>query len=239
MIPIRDRRNSSRSGPGLAGIPRSGVPIPRHDHSTAQGGAIPEGSIDPGSLLVRQSSNASILALTATDIDAATLTLSGLLTLSAAVPRILIGLGTVGFESGDQAPVVYFPEGDGTSIVSVRLVGTDLAQVDLTGQTGDIAAATLLTDEGVPGIWQVSVLHTCTSAGSAGTLATTIRWTDANGAQSVKPAADLDLTGTGYAGGSALIEQASAANDITYETAITGGAGSPAYRLAIRLTLLG
>lgn len=84
----------------------------------------------------------------------------------------------------------------------------------------------------LPGLYIVSVWHACTTAGTAGNLHTTIRWTDRNGAQSASPAADLSLGALGYASGLAVLYAVS--GNVTYETAVTAVVGSPKYDLDIR-----
>lgn len=107
---------------------------------------------------------------------------------------------------------------------------TFVAQVALTGQTGNITATTLYTPA-ASGQYRVSVYHLCTTAG-AGTLTTTIAFTDDVQAQSVAPAANVDLAGAGNAGtGSVYIRSTAAA--ITYATSIAGIGGSPQYALFI------
>jgi len=104
--------------------------------------------------------------------------------------------------------------------------------VSLTGQTGDIAATTILTPS-VAGLYRINVYMICTTAGT-GTLSCTIGWTDIVGAKTLKPSADVDLASTANgAVGTAFISSTAVA--ITYTTAIAGKAGSPAYALYLVL----
>lgn len=111
-----------------------------------------------------------------------------------------------------------------------------ITPIQLTGQTGNIATTTIYTPAAA-GLYRVGVYHICTTAGTAGTLATTIGWTDNVGAKTLKPAGDivLDSTANG-ATGTAFIRATAAA--ITYATTITGGAGNPQYALYILLERL-
>lgn len=125
-----------------------------------------------------------------------------------------------------------FIEWNNSSISQSTIVAT----VSLTGQTGNIAATTLYTPA-ASGIYKVSVYHLCTVAGSAGTLATTIGFTDDVQAQTTKPAIDISLTGAGNAA-SGIVPIRSTAAAITYSTVIAGGTGSPQYALFIILERL-
>lgn len=104
--------------------------------------------------------------------------------------------------------------------------------ISLTGQTGDIGVTTIYTPA-VAGLFRVNVYMICTTAGT-GTLSCTIGWTDAVGAKTVKPTADVDLSSTANgATGVSFISSGVAA--ITYQTAIAGKAGNPQYALYIVL----
>ncbi len=108
---------------------------------------------------------------------------------------------------------------------------TIAAIVSLTGQTGNISTTTIYTPPAA-GLYRVSVYQICKVAGSAGTLNSVIGWTDAVGAKTLSPAADVTLTSTANGStGNAFISATAAA--ITYATTITGGAGSPQYDIHI------
>ncbi len=116
----------------------------------------------------------------------------------------------------------------GTAGFSQATIG---ASVSLTGQTAAIGATTIYTPAAA-GTFRVNVYHICKVAGTAGTLATVIGWSDVIGAKTISPAADiiLDSTANGATGMSFLVTTASA---ITYSTTLTGGAGNPQYDLHI------
>lgn len=107
-------------------------------------------------------------------------------------------------------------------------------KVDLTGQTGNIATTNLVT--GASGPYLVSVIQTCTTAGTAGTLTTTIGWTDENGTQTATPAAGLTLAGTGFDDGHEFVYCAS--GNLTYSTTLAGALGNPQYSLHIQVLKL-
>jgi hypothetical protein len=102
-----------------------------------------------------------------------------------------------------------------------------VATASLTGQTAAIGATTLFTPSAV-GTYRVSVYQVITKAGTGGTLATTIGWTDNEQAQTSKPASDLDMTSLGAASSGVLFIQATAVA-ITYTTTTAGIAGAPEY----------
>lgn len=108
---------------------------------------------------------------------------------------------------------------------------TIVATVSLTAQDAAIGATTIYTPAAA-GTFRVNVYQICHTAGAAGTLATTIGWTDPVTAKTIKPAADivLDSTANGATGIAFIVTTASA---ITYTTTITGGSGSPKYNLYI------
>ena len=111
-----------------------------------------------------------------------------------------------------------------------------VATVSLTGQSSAIGATILFTPD-VAGTYRVSVYQVITKAGSGGTLATTIGWTDNQQAQTSKPASDLNMTSLGAASSGLLFIQ-SAAVAITYTTTIAGAAGAPEFDLYITVEQL-
>ena len=113
---------------------------------------------------------------------------------------------------------------------------TIAAIVSLTGQTGNIATTTIYTPPAA-GLYRVSVYALCSKAGTGGTLAVTIGWSDEVGAKTLKPASDVDLTSTANGSTGAAFIRATAVA-ITYTTTITGGAGAPEYNLHIALEKL-
>lgn len=116
-------------------------------------------------------------------------------------------------------------------------VPTERALADLTGQTASIGTTTLFTAPSA-GPFRVSVYHLCTTAGTAGTLATTIGWNDGSVAHTIAPAANVALTAVGnFAQGTAYLRVA-AGQAITYSTTLTGVSGTPQYSLFIRVEAL-
>ncbi len=108
---------------------------------------------------------------------------------------------------------------------------TIAAIVQLTAQAGNIGATTIYSPPAA-GLYRVSVYQICKVAGAAGTLNSVIGWSDAVGAKTLSPAADVTLTSTANGStGNAFIQATAAA--ITYAATITGGAGSPQYNLYV------
>lgn len=126
----------------------------------------------------------------------------------------------------DTNSLWYFNEWNATGLGQATIVGT----VSLTGQTGAIGATTIYTPVAA-GQYRVSVYHLVTTAGT-GTLTTTIGFTDDEGAKTVVPASNIDLSAdTSSAQGTAFIRSTAAA--ITYTVTIAGIAGAPKYSLWI------
>jgi len=111
-----------------------------------------------------------------------------------------------------------------------------VATVSLTGQTAAIGATTLFTPSAV-GTYRVSVYHVCTKAGTGGTLATTIGFTDNSQAQTTKPASDVDLTSKGSAASGVVFIQSTAVA-ITYTVTAAGIAGGAEFDLYITVEQL-
>ena len=111
-----------------------------------------------------------------------------------------------------------------------------ITNVNLTAQTEDILATTIYTPS-IQAFFRVSVYMICTTAGT-GTLSCIVRWTDPIGAKAISPASDVNLNSTanGSTGNEFIVSGASA---ITFETAIAGKVGNPAYSLFIVLEQLG
>lgn len=108
---------------------------------------------------------------------------------------------------------------------------TIVATVQLTAQAANIVTTTIYTPAAA-GLFRVSVYQICSVAGSAGTLATTVGWTDAAGAKSTSPAANVTLDSTSNgATGMTFISTIAAA--ITFASTITGGTGSPKFNIYI------
>lgn len=128
---------------------------------------------------------------------------------------------------------------------NVVIVGDDapavasgaLGKVDATAQTADITT-TALSNTPPAGMYEVEVyLETTTADAAAGTLAVTIGWTDDVGATTSVVIAAHSLAATGRSTGRALIRLAS--SDITYAVAQTGGYGTSAYAVFVRVVSKG
>ncbi len=102
--------------------------------------------------------------------------------------------------------------------------------VALAAQTTSLGPTTLFTPAAA-GMYEVAVYQVTTTAGSAGTLDTTIGWNDGV-ARTSSPAAQILLSTTAYSAGSQVIYAASG-QAITYTTTVAAAVGSPQYRLLI------
>lgn len=117
------------------------------------------------------------------------------------------------------------------------VAGGSLGKVDLTAQTANIGA-TNLSSTPPAGLYEVEAyLLTTTADAAAGTLAVNIAWTDGVGATNVNVIAGHVLTATGRTTGSALCQVAS--GDISYAVTVTGGYGTSAYAVYLRVKHLG
>jgi hypothetical protein len=110
---------------------------------------------------------------------------------------------------------------------------------DLTAQTGNIGAVTLLTGgASTAGMYRVNAYVKTTTAGTAlDVVAVTIAWND-GAAQTNVPIAAHDLaTNNAYSQGSAVVYSATSQN-ITYTTTVTK-TGTPQYEIHLRIEWLG
>ena len=124
-----------------------------------------------------------------------------------------------------------FIEHNNSGLGQATIVGT----VALTNQGAAIGATTIYTPA-ASGMYRVSVYHLVTTAGT-GTLTTTIGFTDDEGAKTVVPASNIDLSVDTQANtGHSFIRSTAAA--ITYTVTIAGLAGSPKFSLWIVLERL-
>jgi len=105
---------------------------------------------------------------------------------------------------------------------------TIVATVSLTGQTGAIGATTIYTPS-ASGTYRVNVYHLVTTAG-AGTLTTTIGFTDDESAKTTVPASNIDLSVDQQANSGQIFIRSTAVA-ITYTVTIVGIGGSPVYSL--------
>lgn len=131
---------------------------------------------------------------------------------------------------------IYFYDDVNTNWKFIEWNGAGLGQtsivasVALTAQTGAINATTIYTPAAA-GTYRVSVYHLVTTAGG-GTLTTTIGFSDDEGAKTVVPASDIDLSVDTQANtGTSFIR--STATAITYTVTIAGISGSPKFSLWI------
>lgn len=111
-----------------------------------------------------------------------------------------------------------------------------LGSVSLTGQTADINTTTIATLPAT-GVYRATVYQVITSAGSTGTLTTTLNWTDLVGNRSATPGGALSVLSTGQSNGS-VIFQGENGSAVTYSTDLTSLLGSPAYAVYISLERL-
>lgn len=144
---------------------------------------------------------------------------------SPASPTAVIGVD--GWTNAD-GNAFNLPDRPGGTLVLLNL-DNQITRVD---ETAAIAASNCYVAPPA-GMYRISVYHTSKVALAAGTLATTIRWTDENGAKSSKPAPDVLLTGTNFDQGAVVARVAS--GNITYETSLTGVVGSPVYSIYVRV----
>lgn len=123
----------------------------------------------------------------------------------------------------------HYTEWNGSGLGSPSITKT----IALTGQTASIGATTIYTAPAV-GLYRASVYQLCTKSGASGTLDTTISWVDDSQAQSLTPAAQVNLTGVGN-GGTGDVFIRSTATAIKYATTVNGEAGAPEYGLWLSL----
>jgi hypothetical protein len=134
-----------------------------------------------------------------------------------------VGLTASGVQSTSAAQPNYL--GSATASNASKLS----AQTGTT--TGNLVGTAL-------GVYRISGYLECTTAGAAGTLQTTITWTDDNGSQSANLlATPLSLATKGFATGELIVKAVS--GSIAFSTAITSGSGSPAYDAALTAELIG
>ncbi len=129
--------------------------------------------------------------------------------------------------SGNTKRMYFYDPTNSTWNYLIPMVAT----ASLTAQTAAISVTTLFTPS-VAGTYRVSVYQVCTTAGSGGTLATTIGFTDDAQAQTTKPAGDVDLTSKGSAA-SGIVFINSTAVAITYTVTAAGIGGAAAFSLYI------
>lgn len=108
-----------------------------------------------------------------------------------------------------------------------RLLATRTGSpIRLTAQSASIGATAFATEPS-PGFYALGGLVQCTTAGTAGTVTLTLRWTDDAGATSAASAA-LTLAAVGR---DAILMRPIriASGNVTYETTVAGATGNPRY----------
>lgn len=118
-------------------------------------------------------------------------------------------------------------------------IPAEYAQINSTAQTASIASATLYAVPSSGAGFYVAIVDTiCTTAGTAGTVATSIGWN--NGAASASAATGpMSLSTLGNETTQIFTVYSAASQNITYSTTVSGAAGSPQYSIRIRLLYLG
>jgi len=122
---------------------------------------------------------------------------------------------------------------NGTSWVSIGNGNfpSRVSNVALTAQPSAIATTTLFTPT-TTGTYRVSVYIVDTAAGSAGTVAATIGWTDDEQAQTISTST-VPLATLGAFTNSTFFIEATSGNNVTYATTFVGALGSPQYSLYV------
>jgi hypothetical protein len=154
-------------------------------------------------------------------------------------------------KSSQTASLQEWQDSTGTALSLVNKMGVfrghDVVS-DLTAQTGNITAQTLLTGTATTtaGMYRVSVyLKTTTAGGGGASVKATVAWNDGTAqtldvsliAAAVGVAHDLTVLNA-HSQGSVVLNLAASQN-ITYTTTFTAGTGSPAYEIHVRTEALG
>jgi len=105
-----------------------------------------------------------------------------------------------------------------------------------TRTNANITSTALFTPP-VDGLYEVSVVQLVTSAGTAGTLSTTVAWTDEVGATTATPASGLTVATAGRDSGTIVIS-ATAGNPISFSSALAGLVGTTTYRVKVAVKRL-
>jgi hypothetical protein len=104
-----------------------------------------------------------------------------------------------------------------------------LASVSLRNQTTSVSGVLLLPS--TAGVYRVGVYQLTTSGATAGTLATTVTWTDDAGNQSASPASNVNLGVLDSFGQGQAILRATTDAAIRYNAVLTGLVGAPVFNL--------
>lgn len=134
---------------------------------------------------------------------------------------------------GSAARTWEFPDVNLTVVGKVGTTeGSNLTDVNLTGQTATIGSTSLVTSPAV-GMYRVSIYAATSTAGNGGdTVTVTIGWTDAIGAKTYVTAT-LDLSTTAAQPLTIALPILVASGNITYATTVVK-TGSPQYLLSLR-----
>lgn len=126
----------------------------------------------------------------------------------------------------------------GSNSSTVSTLPIVVSQVALTMQQNSINATNLYTPI-INDVYRVSVYQVDSQSAIAGTLSTTITWTDQTGTtQGINPASNLSLISLhGFSQGTAYIDVLGTTN-ITYQTSLSGVTGTPQYSLYITVEKL-
>lgn len=116
-------------------------------------------------------------------------------------------------------------------------VGSIVGSVALTGQTVTIAATTIYTTTAA-GEYMIAPYTMVTATGSAGTLTTSVLWTDENGAQTVNVASSISVVSPSSTLGAVRSFHCTSGSAIRYSTALTGATGSPQYAFYVTVIRL-
>lgn len=118
-------------------------------------------------------------------------------------------------------------------------IPAEYAQINLTAQTASVASATLYAVPSSGAGFYVAIVDTiCTTAGTAGTVSTSLGWN--NGSASASAATGpMSLSTLGSETTQIFTVYSAASQNITYSTTVSGATGSPQYSIRIRLLYLG
>lgn len=106
--------------------------------------------------------------------------------------------------------------------------------VALTGQTASIATANIVPTPQVTGMYRISWVVECTTAGTGGTLTPALNWQDDAGNFTLSPLTTLPLNALGRASGTQIVRSLSG-NNLLYNTTVAGAAGGPQYAIFIKV----
>ena len=122
---------------------------------------------------------------------------------------------------------------NGTTAPSLSISTTGNTKVSIKNQTGSIGSTNLLTAPS-SGLYRVSIYQNVVTSDVSGSLSSTIAWTDEDSlTRGLSPAANISfVSASNFSQGSIVIDAQSGTN-ITYQTTVSGTAGSPKYSIFI------